>query len=100
MAGTVRWEQLRGLAGFRAAEGCAVSLYLNLDPREAPTAADVETRQNSLLSVAERLLDERRRSMAHTQREALKGPRLEKHLDYWRRQLADLPEVELQLDHG
>ncbi len=73
VAGTITWDQLRELAGFRADKGCAVSLYLSLDPSEAPTAADVETRQNSLLSAAERLLDERKGSLSRDQREALKG---------------------------
>jgi peptide chain release factor subunit 1 len=73
VAGTITWDQLRELARFRAEKGCAVSLYLRLDPSEAPTAADVETRQNSLLSAAERLLDERKGSMGRDQREALKG---------------------------
>src|SRR5436190_8264138 len=57
VAGTVRWEQLRGLAGFRAAEGCAVSLYLNLDPSQVLTTPDLEARVNSLIRRAERLLE-------------------------------------------
>ena len=40
----ISWEQLRELAAFRADNGCAVSLYVNLDPSEAPTLAAVETR--------------------------------------------------------
>jgi peptide chain release factor subunit 1 len=72
VAGTITWEQLRELAGFRAQHGCAVSLYLNLDPREVPTAADVETRANSLISETNRILDERKGSMGREQREALK----------------------------
>ena len=39
MAETVTWSLLRELAGFRAEKGCAISLYLNLDPSEVPTAA-------------------------------------------------------------
>ncbi len=73
VAATITWDQLRELAEFRADKGCAVSLYLSLDPSEAPTAADVETRQNSLLSTAERLLDDRKGSLSRDQREALKG---------------------------
>jgi peptide chain release factor subunit 1 len=68
----ITWEQLRELAGFRAQQGCAVSLYLNLDPREVPTAADVETRANSLISETNRILDERKGSLGREQREALK----------------------------
>jgi peptide chain release factor subunit 1 len=73
VAGTITWDQLRELAGFRAQKGCAVSLYLSLDPRDAPTAADVETRQSSLLSAAERLLEEQKGSLGRAQREALKA---------------------------
>jgi peptide chain release factor subunit 1 len=61
------------LAAFRAENGCAVSLYVNLDPSEAPTAADVETRVNSQLAEAERLADERKASTTHDQREGLKA---------------------------
>jgi peptide chain release factor subunit 1 len=73
VAGTITWEQLRELAAFRAANGCAVSLYVSLDPSESPTAKHVETRVNSLLSEAERLFDERKASLTHEQRQGLKG---------------------------
>ena len=73
VAGTITWDRLRELAEFRADKGCAVSLYLSLDPREVPTAADVETRQNSLLDAADRVLEERKGSLGREQREALKG---------------------------
>jgi peptide chain release factor subunit 1 len=66
------WEQLRELAGFRAEKGCAVSLYVDLDPSVAPTPPDVETKVNSLLGTAERLLEERKSSMGRDQREGLK----------------------------
>jgi peptide chain release factor subunit 1 len=72
MALTITWEQLRDLAGFRADQGCAISLYLNLDPSEVPTPADVETRANSLISDVQRKFDERKASLGHEQREALK----------------------------
>ena len=73
MAGMVSWESLRELAGFRAENGCAISLYLGLDPSESPTPGAVETRVNSLLSVAERKLDERKGQLPRPQREALKA---------------------------
>jgi peptide chain release factor subunit 1 len=73
VAGTITWEQLRELAGFRAARGCAVSLYVSLDPSESPTPKHVETRVSSLLSEAERLFDERKASLSHEQRQGLKG---------------------------
>lgn len=72
MAVTITWDQLRALAGFRADQGCAISLYLNLDPSEVPTPADVETRANSLIAEAQRAFDERKGSLGHEQREALK----------------------------
>jgi len=66
------WEQLRELAAFRAGKGCAISLYVDLDPSDAPTPADVETKVNSVLQVAERHLDERKAQLTRDQREGLK----------------------------
>jgi peptide chain release factor subunit 1 len=73
VAGTITWDQLRELAGFRAEQGCAVSLYLNLDPSDVPTAGDAQTRMRSLLGEAERVLAERKSSLGHAAREALKA---------------------------
>jgi peptide chain release factor subunit 1 len=70
MAATVSWERLRELAGFRAEKGCAVSLYLNLDPRITPTAGDVQSHFHSLLDQASRSTD--RAHLGHDQRVALK----------------------------
>src|SRR5438093_9429799 len=72
MAATVSWDSLRDLAGFRADEGFAVSLYLNLDPRVAPTAGDTQTRVNSLLDEARRS-EPGRSELTHDQRAALKA---------------------------
>ena len=72
-AGSVSWEQLRELAGFRAEQGCAVSVYVALDASDVPTAAGVESKVNSLLGQAERLVDERKRALGRVEREALKG---------------------------
>jgi len=66
------WEQLRELAAFRAGKGCAISLYVDLDPSDVPTPADVETKVNSVLQVAERHLDERKAQLTRDQREGLK----------------------------
>jgi peptide chain release factor subunit 1 len=63
--GTITWDQLRELAAFRAERGCAVSLYLDLDPSTSPTAADVGTRVNALLGEAERRLAQSRGSLGH-----------------------------------
>jgi peptide chain release factor subunit 1 len=73
VAGTITWEQLRELAGFRAEKGCALSLYVSLDPREVPTPKHVQARVNSLLSEAERRFDERKAGLTHEQRLGLKG---------------------------
>ena len=54
MAGTITWEQLRELAAFRAKQGCAVSLYMGLDPGIVPTASDLASHVRSLLGRAER----------------------------------------------
>jgi peptide chain release factor subunit 1 len=70
MAETVTWATLRRLAGFRTENGCATSLYLNLDPSEVPTAGDAQTRMNALLSSAEKI---DRKNLTHEQRGALKG---------------------------
>src|SRR5512133_1156805 len=69
MADSVTWSTLRQLAGFRAENGCATSLYLNLDPHDVPTAGDAQTRMNALLSTAEKT---DRKDLTHEQRGALK----------------------------
>ena len=54
MASSVTWDALRQLAGFRAEKGCAISLYLNLDPSVSPTPGDAKTRVHSLLDEGEK----------------------------------------------
>ena len=51
---TTNLGALRELAGFRAAKGCAISLYLDLDPQTTINPGDVQTRVNSLLDVGGR----------------------------------------------
>jgi hypothetical protein len=70
VAGTVTWERLRELASFRAEQGCAISLFLNLDPSEVPTPTDVQTRMNALLAEAEK---GDRSELTHDQRVGLKA---------------------------
>jgi peptide chain release factor subunit 1 len=70
LADTVTWSRLRELAGFRAQNGCATSMYLNLDPSEVPTAGDAQTRMNALLHGAEKV---DRKDLTHEQRSALKA---------------------------
>ena len=43
MAASVSWDSLRELANFQVENGCAISLYLDLDPSITPTAGDVQT---------------------------------------------------------
>ena len=73
MAGTVSWERLRELAGFRVAKGCAISLYLNLDPSTTATAGETSTRINSLLDEAEKSSAANRRDLGHDERQGLKA---------------------------
>ncbi len=81
MAGTVSWQTLRELAAFRAERGCAISLYLNLDPRLAPTAGDVDTRFNALLNAGEKA--QQRAELAHDQRQGLRDDfaRIQRYFD-------------------
>jgi peptide chain release factor subunit 1 len=71
VAGSITWEQLRELAAFRAARGCAVSLYVGLDPSIVPTAGDLASHTRSLLARAERQMDEQHDALSHTERKAL-----------------------------
>jgi peptide chain release factor subunit 1 len=73
MTSSVSWEGLRELAGFRAEHGCAISLYLNLDPRLSPTAAAAQARAHSLLDEAGRQADASRSDLTHDQRAALRA---------------------------
>jgi peptide chain release factor subunit 1 len=66
----VTWSLLRELAGFRAEKGCAISLCLNLDPSDVPTAGDAQTRMNAMLHAADKT---DRTDLTHEQRFALKS---------------------------
>ena len=72
MAEQLTWTNLRELAGFRSDGGCAISLYLDLDPADSPTPTAVDTRVNSLLSEAEKRVEARHDELSHTEREGLK----------------------------
>src|ERR671925_295529 len=85
MPETVNWDGLRELAVFRAEKGCAISLYLNLDPRTAPTAGDADTRFRSLLSEGERHAGANSRGLTHDQRVGLKAD-FERMRDYFENQ--------------
>jgi peptide chain release factor subunit 1 len=70
LAATISWDILRQLAAFRATQGCAISLYVDLDPSITPTAGAAETRVRSLL---DSINDGAARSdFTHDQRETFK----------------------------
>src|SRR4029450_11513161 len=54
VASSMTWDALRQLAGFRAEKGCAISLYVDLDPSVSPTPGDAQTRVHSLLDQGEK----------------------------------------------
>jgi peptide chain release factor subunit 1 len=68
----VTWDTLRQLAGFRAAKGCAISLYLDLDPSDSPTAGDAATRVNSLVDQGLKSNGANRGEQTHEQRVGLR----------------------------
>ena len=72
MAGTITWNLLRTLAGFRAGKGRVGSLYLNLDPALAPTQPDVATRIKALLDEARKQGDEVEGDLPHDERLGLR----------------------------
>ena len=73
MAQTITWDELRELAAFEAASGCAISLYLDLDPSTAPTAGDAQTRLNSLLDAGAKSDGASDDELTHDQRQALRA---------------------------
>lgn len=73
MARTITWDELRDLAGFEAEKGCAISLYLGLDPSVTPTPADAVTRLHSLLDEAAKGDGANRRDLTHDQRIGLRN---------------------------
>ena len=81
MAEQLTWETLRELAAFRAEHGCAVSLYLDLDPSVTPTPGAADTRLHSLLGTAERSDAAASEGLSHQAREALKAD-IERLRDY------------------
>jgi peptide chain release factor subunit 1 len=73
MARTITWDELRDLAGFEAEKGCAISLYLDLDPHVSPTPADAATRLHSLLDEGSKGDGANRRDLTHDQRVGLRA---------------------------
>ncbi|HEX2433067.1 MAG TPA: hypothetical protein VHI55_03870, partial [Gaiellaceae bacterium] len=71
MASSVTWDTLRQLASFRAEKGCAISLFVDLDPSISPTPGQAQTRVHSLLDEGEKRNDFSRQP--HEQRLGLKA---------------------------
>jgi peptide chain release factor subunit 1 len=80
MAATVTWESLRDLATFRAERGCAISVYLDLDPSDSPTPVAVDSRINALLDEVEKWRG--RAELDHAQKEGLEAD-LQRLRDYF-----------------
>jgi peptide chain release factor subunit 1 len=72
MAATVSLDALRELAGFRAVKGCAISLYVDLDPQTTVNPGDVKARVNSLLDAGGRDGGFDTRTLTHDEKRALK----------------------------
>jgi peptide chain release factor subunit 1 len=72
VASTINWDTLRQLAAFRAEQGCAVSLYVDLDPSETPTAGDAMVRVRSLVDEGLKSGGAVRAELTHDQREGLR----------------------------
>jgi peptide chain release factor subunit 1 len=73
MAVTVTYDALRELAKFRASSGCAISLYVDLDPTATPTPGDAQTRFNAALNEAEKSDAANRAELTHEEREGLRA---------------------------
>jgi peptide chain release factor subunit 1 len=54
MVSTMTNDRLRELASFRAKNGCAISIYLDLDPSSVPTPSEADTKLNAALALVER----------------------------------------------
>lgn len=72
MARSITWDELRDLAAFEAESGCAVSLYLRLDPAAATGSGDFHTRLNSLLDEGSKGSGANARELSHEQRLSLR----------------------------
>jgi peptide chain release factor subunit 1 len=71
MAASVTWDGLRDLATFRSEAGCAISLYLDLDPGVSPTPAAIDSRINAHLDEVEKSAG--REGLSHEQKEGLRA---------------------------
>src|SRR4051794_31544835 len=65
-------DTVRQLAGLRAPEAQVLSLYINFDPSEVPTAPDQATAIRGALDEAGRMIESRSDELSH---QALRGLR-------------------------
>ena len=70
---TVSLDGLRELAGFRAQNGCAISLYVDLDPAVSPTTRETTARVHAMLDVAAKSHGATRPDLAHEVKAGLKA---------------------------
>jgi peptide chain release factor subunit 1 len=70
---TITWDRLRQLAEFRAEHGCAISLYVDLDPSDSPTPRDAHTRVHSLLDEGFKSDGASRKDLTHDQRQGVRS---------------------------
>jgi peptide chain release factor subunit 1 len=82
MAATLTWDDVRRLADYRAQRGCAISLYVDLDPTRSPTPRDTATRVSALLADGHK--DALARRQSHEEKEALKRDfeRIERYFEH------------------
>ena len=80
MSITVTTNLLRDLASFRSRIGCALSIYVNLEPSVTPTAPDVDAAFRARLNEAEKLAEGH--SVDRECRVALKDD-LERITEWW-----------------
>jgi peptide chain release factor subunit 1 len=69
---SLSWQTLGELAAFRARNGCALSFYVDLDPRLTPTPADAQTRVNALVDEAGKGFEAARHGRTHDEEMSLR----------------------------
>jgi peptide chain release factor subunit 1 len=70
---TVSLDGLRELAGFRAQNGCAISLYVDLDPAISPTSRETAVRVHAMLDAAGKSHGATRPDLPHEAKAGLKA---------------------------
>src|SRR3954447_19656616 len=79
--GPIGWPLLRALARFRAEEGIAISLFLDLDPSDTPVRHTAASRLHSLRDRVHQQAEEL--ELPHAQRVAVRAD-LERIDEWWR----------------